>query len=140
MKTQLKPAPTKTATIVMPDIMTFRQLLQSFVVSDEDSAVFARHYAQDMEAAAKKMKEAADPILYALKDNAKICATDERGNTWAVMFIPQHQKEYKETKEMKAAIAALEAAKKHLAEVQSRTPFEMVRKGDQGYSYKVTKP
>lgn len=103
--------------IEMPDILTFRKMLQSFVIKGKYGAVFARHYAQDMEQAAKEWKDKADDILYKLKDNDKVLATDESGNTWAVAFMPLNQKQYKATPEMKAAIAALESAKEYLAQV-----------------------
>lgn len=136
---------TKTAakaqtTIEMPDVISFRQMLQSFDVKNKDNAVIARHYAQDMEAFAENFKDAADPILYALKDNAKVLTTDAQGNTWAVSFMPQNQKQYEATDELVAAVEALEAAKKVVTEIQARTPFKMVRKGEKGYSYKVCKP
>ncbi len=138
MKTKSATAPA--AAIQMPDVITFRQMLQSFDVKNKDNAVVARHYAQDMEAFAENFKDAADPILYALKDNAKVLTTDAQGNTWAVSFVPQNQKQYEATPELVAAVEALEAAKKVVAEIQTRTTFKMVRKGEKGYSYKVCKP
>lgn len=138
MKTKSAPAPA--AAIQMPDVITFRQMLQSFDVKNKDNAVVARHYAQDMEAFAENFKDAADPILYALKDNAKVLTTDAQGNTWAVSFVPQNQKQYEATPELVAAVEALEAAKKVVTEIQARTTFKMVRKGEKGYSYKVCKP
>lgn len=138
MKAQTKSAPVTQSQ--MPDILTFRQMMQSFKVKSKDSAVLARHYAQDVEAWAKKLKETADEVLYSQKDNARIEATDEAGNTWAVTYVPQNQKEYELTKEYYAALTALEAAQEAFEAVKENTPFKMVRKGEKGYSYKVTNP
>lgn len=123
----------------MPDILTFRQMMQSFKVRGKESAVFARHFAQDMETWAKQWKAEADEVLYKLKDNAKVYATDEAGNTWAVMFVPQNQKEYENTPALEKLADKLNDAQMAYEMELAKTPFKMVAKG-KGYAYKVTNP
>lgn len=124
----------------MPDIISFRQMLRSFKIGkSKDNAVFARVFAQDMEAVIKAWKAEADEVLYNLKDNAKVYATDAAGSTWAVMFVPQNQKEYDDTAELTRLADKLNDAQMAYEEALNRTNFKMVAKG-KGYSYKVTNP
>lgn len=132
---------------VLPDLPTFREMMQNVKVRTKEDAVILRHRIQDVESALDKWKDMADRYLYnSCKKCEKAVATDSKGNMYAVMRIDQMETVYTMTKELKDALKEVEKANAKLKEVKGRTPHKKVAKKikdpdtDRNYYYKVTKP
>ena len=124
----------------LPDILTFRKMLDNVSISNKYDAVMLRHQIQDIESRLSEWKEDADKYLYLNCNQCeKAVIEDANGNLFAVQQVAMNEKIYHKTPEYLKAYQAVERAKKHLSEVQARTPSDLYQKG-KGYYYKVCKP
>lgn len=128
---------TQTTTIETLNEISVHELgiiLNNTTATTVRNAVLALHRIKVMEDAIAVLKKAANDKLEL--HGEEIITTDLDGQRYAVKRVEMNERKYKQTSEYKAAEAALNDAKDHLADVKTVTPYTTIPKGA-GFYFKT---